>query len=237
MAGIHNGFLRAINSAYLQAPYIKEPADKLDLAEYIETWVYVMHKHHTAEENIGFPGLVKLSDGEWEAQSAENLRQHAELDSKMDDLSAWCKQDTTQPRWTSILRSKIEIAMASVHPHLQDELPTLEELVKYDKAAIRAVIDEVERDVQAKSDAVRSTSFSTWTSTDKGQNSSEIYPCFWAATTTLSPLARHVSRLSLSPLLCGMSIITYWRDGVEVSGGLILVILGVNLEICTFYHR
>ncbi|TAQ90019.1 hypothetical protein B7494_g1646 [Chlorociboria aeruginascens] len=59
MALIHNVFLRALNSIYLQAPNIKLQKDIDDFTTYMHSWSMLLHEHHTMEETYVFPMLEK----------------------------------------------------------------------------------------------------------------------------------------------------------------------------------
>lgn len=157
MVGVHNAFIRAINSAYLQAPYVKSGTDLHDLAAYVGIWIYTLHKHHRAEETVAFPGMMRVSNGELGKETAQNLEQHEMLDRKLHELESWCKEDPEKEGWVDELRKRIELAMDVIHVHLTEEIPTLQALVKYDPKAVRRVIDEVKKEVKAESDYVSPT--------------------------------------------------------------------------------
>ena len=156
MIGVHNAFLRAINSAYLQAPHVKSSTDLQDLAAYVSLWIYVLHKHHRAEEIVAFPGMMTVSNGELGKETAKNLEQHKMLDQKLDELETWCKEDPEKEGWVGELRKRIELAMDVIYVHLTEEIPTLQELVRYDAKAVRRIIDDVKKEVKAETDFVSS---------------------------------------------------------------------------------
>ena len=56
MCVVHNALLRSLNSIYIQSPNI-ELADYKDFVGYSLCWYYVVHEHHTSEEEQFFPEI------------------------------------------------------------------------------------------------------------------------------------------------------------------------------------
>jgi hemerythrin-like domain-containing protein len=61
MTLVHNLFIRAINSIYYHAPYVKEPQDINDFLKFCQTFASVMALHHETEETVIFPLWVEMT--------------------------------------------------------------------------------------------------------------------------------------------------------------------------------
>lgn len=60
MALVHNMFIRAFNSIYLQAIKVR-PEDVADFLHYCSAWHMAIKGHHDAEEEVYFPGIEKAT--------------------------------------------------------------------------------------------------------------------------------------------------------------------------------
>jgi hemerythrin-like domain-containing protein len=84
MSCIHNVFIRALNSLWVNATLVK-PADQLGFAGYASTLCEILHCHHHGEEDIVFPFLEK------QVSMQENVAQHAAMLAGLDAFAEYMK--------------------------------------------------------------------------------------------------------------------------------------------------
>lgn len=77
MCVVHNALLRGLNSIYIQGPNIK-PADFKDFIGYSLCWFYVVHEHHTSEEEQFFPEIEEAVGEKGIMES--NVQEHSKQD-------------------------------------------------------------------------------------------------------------------------------------------------------------
>jgi len=147
MAAVHNMIIRGLNSIYLQAPHIHQPADIADLLLYISSWGSVVHHHHALEESLFFPVIDELAKdvGVEESLMNANIDQHHLFEPKFEETLAWVKE-VKEGRLefdTKVLLELIDGFAPVLTQHLHDEIDTLMKLEKLDGAKVKKALDAV----------------------------------------------------------------------------------------------
>src|SRR5271169_4559303 len=102
MANVHNTFIRALNTIYLQAPYITTPDLAADFFQYCQSLGALIHLHHTTEEGLLFPAIDKLTGQK--GLMDVNVHQHDEFQPKLEVFNRYCVE--TKPRDYSATKVK-----------------------------------------------------------------------------------------------------------------------------------
>ncbi len=75
MTLLYNGIIRALNSIYLQAPYVLLN-DHNDFIAYCQCWVRMVNSYHRGEEVALFPDIEKALGAVGKGIMDINLKQH-----------------------------------------------------------------------------------------------------------------------------------------------------------------
>ncbi|RXW22213.1 hypothetical protein EST38_g3642 [Candolleomyces aberdarensis] len=145
MSCIHNVFIRALNSLWVNAPLVN-PADELGFAGYASTFCEILHFHHHGEEDIIFPFLEK------QVSMQENVAQHAAMLAGLDAFAEYMQNVANGSEKYDGLRVKglIEIFGDVLTDHLHAEIPTLspENLAKFDYKELSDMVAQHNKHIQ-----------------------------------------------------------------------------------------
>jgi hemerythrin-like domain-containing protein len=146
MANVHNIILRGLNSIYLQAPHVSQPADIMDLMFYIKAWAGAVHVHHSHEETILFPRITELAKeaGLDAAVMDGNTEQHHAFEDGLKETLAWAEEVRASKREfdDKALLKLIDSFAPVLTQHLHDEIKSLAKLDTCDaKRLKRAMVD------------------------------------------------------------------------------------------------
>ncbi|MCJ1350634.1 MAG: hypothetical protein MMC33_000615 [Icmadophila ericetorum] len=122
MCHVHNIFIRAMNSIYLQAPFARTPTDIADLLFYTKTLVTTISAHHDSEEKYFFPDLATYTQNP--NIMAVNEAQHAVFHAGLDTLGEYCSTAPTDFSYDTF-KSIIDSFAPALFKHLSDEIPSL----------------------------------------------------------------------------------------------------------------
>jgi hemerythrin-like domain-containing protein len=140
MANVHNLILRGLNSIYLQADKISDPADISDFVLYVKAWQDTVHHHHSTEETLFFPRVEKIAveAGLPANIMSRNLEQHQEFDGALHALNDYVKDVIAKEKEyeSKELVRLVEQLAPVLRQHLNDEIDTLVGLEKCDGKAI-----------------------------------------------------------------------------------------------------
>jgi len=142
MALFHNLLLRALNTIYLQAPFVKD-ADKKDFIGYALCWYDAINAHHTGEEKEFFPWIEEAA-GE-KGIMAANIEQHNTFHDGVEEYAAYLRSLKGKEITFSgaHLRSIVDSFGPTLHQHLSDEITSLLALSKYgDKVHLNKLWDK-----------------------------------------------------------------------------------------------
>ena len=141
MANVHNTFIRALNTIYLQAPYINTPALASDFLEYCRCLGPLIKLHHDAEEQLLFPQLEKMSEGR--ISMSDNLHQHEAFHPQLDAFNQYSSGTKPEDFSGDKMRKLLDALAPELLKHLREEIPTLMQFREYgDK--VRILHDEFE---------------------------------------------------------------------------------------------
>lgn len=133
MVLVHNMIIRGLNSIYIQAPNIRKSQDVQDFLTYMYSWALLVHMHHDNEEAVIFPLLEKSI--EVDGFMEKNVDQHHLFGpglTAFDDYIKSCRAGETRFDGTKV--QTIIDSFASIFiEHLNDEIPTLLALEKYEE--------------------------------------------------------------------------------------------------------
>lgn len=158
MANVHNALLRGLNSIYLQAPYIKEPADVADLMLYTQAWADTVHHHHSHEETILFLELAALAKdaGLPEGLMNPNEDQHHAFEPKIQETLAWVEEVRQGKKEYDLktLLGLIDDFAPILTQHLHDEIDTLIKLDKCDGEKVKKAMSDTANEALKTADTV-----------------------------------------------------------------------------------
>jgi hemerythrin-like domain-containing protein len=155
MANVHNTFIRALNTIYLQAPYITTPELAVDFFQYCQSLGSLIHLHHSTEEALLFPALNKLS-GKEDLMDI-NVHQHEDFQPRLAEFNAYCTLTKPEDYSAEKVRTLIDSFAPALMKHLSDEIPTLMLLRDNGKKVMEAH-EKFEVEVRKKVDAVSKSS-------------------------------------------------------------------------------
>jgi hypothetical protein len=146
MSLIHNSLLRAFNSSYNQAIYIKAapaPSTAADFLTYNQCIYELLHEHHTVEEETAFPLIEQLTGkpGIMEA----NVEQHKMFDAGLTAFKDYVFNTKPEDYNGEELRRILDSFGHILQEHLHDEIPTLLGLHIYDSKALMEVWKKTEK--------------------------------------------------------------------------------------------
>ncbi|OTB09154.1 hypothetical protein M426DRAFT_316448 [Hypoxylon sp. CI-4A] len=87
-AHVHNAMLRGLNALYLQAPFVREPADIADFMFLVQAWSGWVLDHHELKEGVmipGFEAVLGLESGTLGFASTSRTLDRGEHGDKDDD--------------------------------------------------------------------------------------------------------------------------------------------------------
>jgi len=145
MCHVHNMFIRAMNSIYLQSPYVTDPADIADLLFYTKTVVITIDAHHDGEEKYLFPGLAEYTKNP--NIMAVNRAQHAAFHEGMEKLGEYCSKTSPADYAHSTFQAIIDSFAAPLFKHLSDEIPTILALKEYPSKDLKAIWAKAEKHI------------------------------------------------------------------------------------------
>jgi hypothetical protein len=120
MALVHNIFIRALNSMYLQGPLITKEEDISDFFIFCQTWVqFVEHHHHNEEENF-FPDL-ELLHADMQLERDQHKAIHVGLDEFMNYVTTTAPKDFKWVDMKAVMDSFVPVFCE----HLTQEIKTL----------------------------------------------------------------------------------------------------------------
>jgi hemerythrin-like domain-containing protein len=161
MAAVHNVLIRGLNSIYLQAPHIHQPADIADLLLYISSWGSVVHHHHALEERLFFPVIDALAKekGVEENLMNANIDQHHLFEPKFEETLVWVKEvkEGRQKFDAKVLLELIDGFAPVLTQHLHDEIDTLMKLEKLDGVKVKQALDAIGKEGAKTADPVRAS--------------------------------------------------------------------------------
>lgn len=152
MSLIHNGILRAFNSAYNQAPYVSL-ADTPSFLTYLQIIYEQLHKHHSVEEETMFPLIEQLAgkpgimDG--------NIEQHHAFESGLLVYKAYVFDTKPEDFSPQELRRILDSFCYILSEHLHEEIPTLLDLHIYDSDALMKIWKTTEKAALSQLDNYR----------------------------------------------------------------------------------
>jgi len=146
MANVHNALLRGLNSIYLQAPHISQPADIMDLMLYTKAWADTVFHHHSGEEKLFFPVLSELAReaGLGPDVMEGNVAQHHAFEEGIKETMKWCEDVRSGEKEfdAKVLIGLIDSFAPVLCQHLHDEIETLIKLEKCDGKKIEQAMAE-----------------------------------------------------------------------------------------------
>lgn len=159
MANVHNALLRGLNSIYLQAPHVAQPADVADLMLYTKAWVDTVHHHHSLEETIFFSRVDALAKeaGVPEGLMDPNVDQHHAFEPKLHETLAWVegvRQGETGYDSKTLI-GLIDSFAPILTQHLHDEIATLIKLEKCDAVKVKKAMEDTAKEGVKTADMVR----------------------------------------------------------------------------------
>lgn len=130
MALVHNCLSRALNSIYLQAPYIP-PSEHANFTQYAIAAHIGLKAHHDGEENVFFPELEKMT-GEKGLMDA-NIGQHADFHAGFEEWGTWLYgvRDGKEKFDGNKCVALLDKFLPALGQHLADEIPTLISLSRF----------------------------------------------------------------------------------------------------------
>lgn len=147
MCHVHNLFLRLLNSIYNQAPHI--PKDQPEIVKnfllYIKFWYDGLHHHHSHEEKSVFPRFEKASG--LTGVMEENVKQHELFHDGVDELLSYATKTAPENYDGKEVVRIIDGFGHVLREHLNDEIPTLLSLGRFDGKAIKEAWEEALKEV------------------------------------------------------------------------------------------
>jgi hemerythrin-like domain-containing protein len=143
MAHVHNCIIRGMNSIYLQAPYVRLPADIIDFFFYIKAWCDFVHHHHQVEEDIVFPELEAFT-GQPGCMGG-NLEQHHAFEPRIARLEAYGRETKVESYSGERVRELVQDLGDVLREHLADEIPTMVALEKFPSEGIMKIFKKCEK--------------------------------------------------------------------------------------------
>ncbi|KAJ4389221.1 hypothetical protein N0V93_006684 [Gnomoniopsis smithogilvyi] len=130
MALVHNMFIRAFNSMYMQAAKVR-PEDIVDFLHYCSAWHTALKGHHDAEEEVYFPGLEKALGVK--GIMDEEIHEHAAFTQGLCNLKDYIDNCLAAPASYSgtQLISILDSFGGTLATHLANEPPKLASLGQY----------------------------------------------------------------------------------------------------------
>lgn len=123
MTLVHNIFIRAINSIYYHAPYIKEAQDVRDFLLFASVFAETMTLHHEAEETIMFPGWAEIAQNP--SLIKENRDEHAVFHGNLAKLREYVSQTTPERYHCDDLYAILDEITPPLVSHLTHEIDAI----------------------------------------------------------------------------------------------------------------
>lgn len=135
MTAAHNVFLRGLNAIYQQTINVGingTEKDKLEFAEFAAVWAMGIHEHHGLEESFVFPEIERLT--EVKGLMDANVQQHVAFHDGMERYESYLKKvlDGEEKYDGPTFRDIIDSFGGALSQHLNDEIPTLRGLRKFE---------------------------------------------------------------------------------------------------------
>lgn len=134
---VHNCFIRAFNSIYYHAPYVKEPQDVRDFLHFVAITVESVDGHHDNEENYIYPQWAR--DTNCPALLDVNKAEHESFHDGLMRLGQYANTTDASSYKSEDLLAILDGFSSGLVVHLSNEIETLLDMQKYDSdAALRA---------------------------------------------------------------------------------------------------
>jgi hypothetical protein len=143
MCHVHNMFIRAMNSIYLQSPFVSTPTDIADLLFYAKTLVKTIDVHHESEENYFFSDLAAYTKNP--KIMAVNQAQHAGFHGGLHKLGEYCSTTSPADFSYSTFKSIIDSFATALFKHLSDEIPSILALKDISSEDLKAIWAKTEK--------------------------------------------------------------------------------------------
>ena len=135
---VHNILLRGANSIYLQCVNVGQrgtPEHVSAFVSYCRTWAALLHEHHEGEEDWMFPTVEAMAGVP--GLMAANVDQHKAFHDGLEELEAYLKrvEDGAEKYDGEKLRTIFDSFMPALRRHLDEEIPTIVGLAKYEDKA------------------------------------------------------------------------------------------------------
>ena len=127
--------LRALNSIYLQAPFVHKSEDIRDLLLYGQMWYEWVEHHHHVEETILFPMIERLMG--IEGLMGRNVEQHHAFNPGFHRFNDYVQNTKPEQYDAGVFRGIMDDFSALFREHLAAEIETLLALEKCDSKELR----------------------------------------------------------------------------------------------------
>jgi hemerythrin HHE cation binding domain-containing protein len=136
MAAVHNVFIRGLNAIHLQAINVGTKGTEQDIRDFVEfaaVWAQGIHEHHDLEETYVFPTIEKLTGVQGIMDA--NVQQHVAFHDGLSQYEGYLKRvlEGEEKYDGEKFRGIIDSFGETLGQHLNDEIPTLAGLRKFDK--------------------------------------------------------------------------------------------------------
>ncbi|PCG88381.1 Hypothetical protein PENO1_110580 [Penicillium occitanis (nom. inval.)] len=145
MCHVHNLFIRAMNSIYLQCPYVTKHEDIADLLFYTKTLVITIDAHHDSEEKYLFPDLAAYTKNP--KIMAINQAQHASFHGGLEKLGEYCIKTSPADYSYVTFRGMIDAFATQLFKHLNEEIPTILALRQYPSKDLKKIWARTEQHI------------------------------------------------------------------------------------------
>jgi hypothetical protein len=136
-------FIRAMNSIYLQSPYVTSPNDIADLLFYAKTLVITIEAHHDSEEKYFFPDLAAFTGNP--KIMAVNQAQHKVFHAGMEKFGEYCSTTLPSDYSHSEFTSLIDAFATPLFKHLSEEIPSILALSDIPSADLKTIWGKTEK--------------------------------------------------------------------------------------------
>lgn len=150
MVKAHNLLLRGLNSIYLQAPYVSIPADIKDFFIFCRAWIHTVTVHHSYEDRIFFPDIIKLTGREDIVSGEQEL--HRVLHEGLERFEDWIRGvEADMQKWDwageNGLKAVLDSFANTFVRHLREEVDMLRSLKDYDSQQLLDAWNHTEDEV------------------------------------------------------------------------------------------
>jgi hemerythrin-like domain-containing protein len=129
MTLVHNILIRALNSIYYHAPYVRDVRDIEDYLRFVKCFVSVTELHHDTEETVIFPIWAQIT--QQPDFMEENTQQHDALQDGLNRLKAYITSTSATDYRSEAFCAILDDFVPLLVIHLNDEIGTLLKLRTY----------------------------------------------------------------------------------------------------------